>query len=308
MPNRSVWMDRPERGTVFGMSLLAWVALRLGRQRSQLLLFPICLYFFLFAPVARNALRTFLTRATKHRPSARALYHHFFVFAVTQLDRVYFLNGQLGLFDIRVNGKKELLDLLDAGRGCFLMGSHLGSYEVLRMRGLQQSDIHITALMREETAHKMNTVLHAINPDAPFDVIASGRVDSMLKVRERLDQGACIGILADRSLTDNAAVRLSFLGFPADFSIGPFRLAVMLERPMVFMVALYRGGNRYDIHFERLPGDGQDGGPSGSERALGDYVKRLEHYCVLDPSNWFNFYEFWPSEDRSRNGRTPEIS
>ena len=307
MHSRSVWMDRPERGHLLGMRLLAWVALRLGRQGSQWLLFPICLYFFLFAPLARNALRSFLTRA-RRRPSARALYHHFFVFAVTQLDRVFFLNGQIGLFDIRVYGETALSEILDSGRGCFLMGSHLGSFEALRTRGLQQSGVKITALMREETARKMNTVLHAINPDAPCEVIASGCVDSMLKVRERLDQGDCIGILADRSLTDNAAVRLPFLGSPADFSIGPFRLAVMLERPMVFMVALYRGGNRYDIHFEQLPGAAQDKSPAGSERALAAYVNRLEHYSVLEPSNWFNFYEFWPTEDRSRHGRSPEIS
>jgi predicted LPLAT superfamily acyltransferase len=23
------------------------------------------------------------------------------------------------------------------------------------------------------------------------------------------------------------------------------------------------------------------------------YVERLEHYCRLQPDNWFNFYDFW---------------
>jgi predicted LPLAT superfamily acyltransferase len=297
MHNRSIWMERPERGNLLGMKVLAWVALRLGRRCTRLFLWPICLYFLLFSPVACKAVRTFLMRATKHRPNIRDLFRHLFVYASTQLDRVYFLNGQIGLFDIRVYGERELSAVLAGGQGCFLMGSHLGSFEVLRVCGSQKSGIRISTLMHEESARKMNSVLRAINPAAPSEVIASGRIDSMLKVRDRLDRGDCIGILADRALTENAALRLLFLETPADFSVGPFRLAVMLGRPMGFMVGLYRGGNRYDIHFEQLSFDAESPSKAKSEQALLAYVRRLEYYCRLVPSNWFNFYDFWPPED-----------
>ncbi|MHB1605077.1 MAG: LpxL/LpxP family acyltransferase [Leptospirales bacterium] len=307
MHNRSVWMEHPERGNILGMSILVWVALRLGRRCARLLLLPVTLYFFLFSDSSRKALRTYLMRATKHRPTAKDLFHHFFVFAATQLDRVYFLNGQLDLFDIRVHGEKELAEILNLGQGCFLMGAHLGSFEVLRIRGFEQSGIHVSTLMYEEHASKINSILRTINPEAPYEIIASGRIDSMLKVRERLDRGDCVGILADRSLTDNTTLRLPFLDAPADFPVGPFRLALMLDRPMVFMVGLYRGENRYDIHFEQLPGDKRNGSKSGTEQAMSAYVQRLEHYCRLVPCNWFNFYEFWASDDRCGRGETPEI-
>ena len=48
------------------------------------------------------------------------------------------------------------------------------------------------------------------------------------------------------------AVALPFLGAPALFSDGPFRLAAMLRRKVVFMAGLYRGGNRYDLRFVEL--------------------------------------------------------
>jgi len=289
------------------MNILVWVALRLGRRGTRILLWPITFYFFLFAPVARKAVRSFLARATNQRPRARDVYRHLLVFATTQLDRVYFLNGQLGLFDIHVYGERELSKILDLGQGCFLMGSHLGSFEVLRIVGFQKSGIHVSTFMHEETARKINSVLRTVNPAIPFEIIAPGHIDSMLKVSERLDRGDCIGILADRSLTDNATVRFPFLGDPADFSVAPFRLAVMLGRPIFFMVGLYRGGNRYDIHFEQLPCDALTGTKAGSEQALAAYVQSLEYYCRLEPSNWFNFYEFWPLGDGSRKGGTPEI-
>lgn len=138
MHNRSVWMDQPERGNVLGMSILVWMALRLGRRGTRLLLLPISIYFFLFAPAARKAVRTYLARATKQRPRARDLFRHFLMFAATQLDRVYFLDGQLGLFDIHVYGERELSKILDLGQGCFLMGSHLGSFEILRILGFSE--------------------------------------------------------------------------------------------------------------------------------------------------------------------------
>ncbi|MHB1927007.1 MAG: LpxL/LpxP family acyltransferase [Leptospirillum sp.] len=298
MHNHALWMEQPERGSVILMGILVRIALHAGRRATRILLFPICLYFLLFSPTALKAVRTYLTRVTRRRPNVFELFHHFFVFATTQLDRVYFLNGQSDLFDIRVHGEKELLDLLRLGQGCFLMGAHLGSFEVLRIRGFQQSGIHVSTLMFKEHAHKINSILHMINPEAPYEIIASGRIDSMFKVREQVDRGYCVGILADRALNDNATIRLPFLGAEADFPIGPFRLATMLERPLVFMVGLFRGGNRYDIYFEQMAGEKTNSSKETAEQAMVAYVQRLERYCRLAPNNWFNFYEFWGPDNK----------
>jgi len=64
----------------------------------------------------------------------------------------------------------------------------------------------------------------------------------------------------------------------------------------VLMFGLYRGGARYDIHFERLPdiaGLPRSERGQAIERSLQNYVERMEHYCRLAPYNWFNFYGFW---------------
>jgi predicted LPLAT superfamily acyltransferase len=69
----------------------------------------------------------------------------------------------------------------------------------------------------------------------------------------------------------------------------------MLKRPVVLMVGLYLGGNRYHLHFERLIGEGELAlrDPQAVERWVQRYAQRLEHYCRLAPYNWFNFYDFW---------------
>ena len=64
---------------------------------------------------------------------AWAAARHIHTFAATVLDRIYLLGGQLDRFDIRVHGLAPLEALVDAGRGALLFGSHLGSFDALRV-------------------------------------------------------------------------------------------------------------------------------------------------------------------------------
>ena len=66
--------------------------------------------------------------------------------------------------------------------------------------------------------------------------------------------------------------------------------------PIILFFGLYRGGNRYEIHFEKL----FEGVTLNRDRRAAEiqnwtqrYVDRLEHYTRLAPYNWFNFYPFW---------------
>ena len=98
---------------------------------------------------------------------------------------------------------------------------------------------------------------------------------------------------------------LDFLGAPARFSDGPFRLAAMLRRPLYFMAGLYLGGNRYEMRFVLLadfrpeaPSDGLDT-DQRVRAAIERYVALLAALCVESPYNWFNFYDFWATDDAS---------
>ena len=182
------------------------------------------------------------------------------------------------------------------GKGVFLMGAHLGSFEVIRALGRQGDSSRVAMLMHEDNARKINAMLAAINPDAVQDIIGLGRLDSMLKVWERLDKGAAIGILADRTSGNDARCPVTLLGATANLPSGPFRMAAMLRRPVLFMTGLYLGGNRYAIHFEPVAdfstvARGQR--DAALETAVARYAMLLDKYCRAAPYNWFNFFDFW---------------
>lgn len=285
------WRERPERSHRLALRLMSWSALRLGRRASRLVLHPITAYFLLSAPRARRASREYLARALGRAPRYPDLYRHFYSFAATILDRVYFLHERFELFDISTQGEAGLHEQLRRGAGALLVGAHLGSFEALRALGRRDTGLRVAMVMYEENARMLNETLSAISPAAHQDVIALGRLDSMLRVRDRLAEGAIVGVLGDRGLGDEDMRELPFLGQPARFPAGPMRMAAMLRCRVYFMAGLYRGGNRYALRFEPLADFSAAG--ETPESALAAYAACLERHCREAPYNWFNFYDFW---------------
>lgn len=294
----AAWAHTPERSNMLMLRVMTWISLRLGRRAARVVLHLIAGYFLLFAPASRRASGDYLRRALGRPPRWRDLYQHFFTFAATIHDRVYLVNRRFDLFDFEVHGEDALRRLLAGGKGLVLMGAHLGSFEVIRAIGRKDTDVRVAMVMHEDNAQKINAMLAAINPEAVQDIIGLGHVDSMLKVRERLDEGGVVGILADRTPGNDTLCPVQILGAHANLPRGPFRMAALLQRPVVFMAGLYLGGNRYAIHFDPLAdfstvARGQR--DAVLEAAITRYAALLDQYCRKAPYNWFNFFDFWQS-------------
>jgi len=290
------WTTRRERGALPLIRLGVWIARRLGRRTARLFLYPLCLYFLVSSPAASRASRAYLRRALGRTPRLADIFTHFFTFASCLLDRVFLLNEQNDEFDITVHGEEALREIEQQGGGCMLFGAHFGSFEVARAIGRRRGTLPISLLMYEENAQKIRAALAAINPQLGTEVIGLGRLDSLITVAERLRCGHFIGVLADRNFDGKDLVRYPFLGAPAAFPQGPFRVAMLLRRPVVLMVGIYRGGRRYEVHFEPLA-EATEERPRDTQAWLDEimrrYVARVEHYCREAPFNWFNFYDFW---------------
>ena len=296
----AAWAQHGERGNRFALRLMAWIAVACGRRVARLVLHPITAYFLAFAPQARRQSARYLARALGRPATLADRYRHIHAFAATVLDRVYLARGRVQGFDLRLEGAPLMDALVAQGRGALLIGAHVGSFEALHAVGVSRPGLRVAMAMYPDNARLIHDTLQAIAPGFHLDIIAIGRPSSTLAVRDWLDAGGLVGMLGDRVLGSDSArlVELPFLGRTARFSDGPFRLALLLKRPLVFMAGLYRGGARYDVRFEPLadfsavPAD-----PAARDNLLRDalqaYVQRLENLCREAPYNWFNFYDFW---------------
>jgi predicted LPLAT superfamily acyltransferase len=290
------WIRHRERGSIALLRIMAFVSLHLGRTLSRIPLYGIAVYFFLFAPGARRHSRRYLRLALGRRPGARDRFRQILSFATTIHDRVYLINEQFGIFDITLEGETQILAQADKGRGALLMGAHMGSFEVMHSLGRRRRGLEVAMAMYEENARKINAILAAINPHLKSDIVSLGRIDAMLNIAERLDHGAFVGVLGDRTLGGEPVQAVTLLGERAYLPTGPMRAAAILRCPVFFMAGLYRGKNHYHVVFEPVADFSST--PAAARHlavrsAIDRYAALLDQYCRSDPYNWFNFHDFW---------------
>jgi predicted LPLAT superfamily acyltransferase len=292
---KAAWVEHRERGSPFLLRVMRFLSLRFGRRASRTVLYGIALYFFLFAPSARRASNAYLRLALGRAPTSRDRFLQILSFATTIHDRVYLINGQFEQFNISIEGEEMMLKHL-GDRGAMLLGAHMGSFEVMHCVGRIHGDLRIAMAMYEDNARKISSILAAINPNMEPDIVSLGRVGSMLDIAERLDQGAFVGVLGDRTLGAETVQTVTLLGERANLPQGPMRAAAILRCPVYFMAGLYRGGNHYHLVFEKVA---DFSGLGAGERstavcaAIDRYAALLDKYCRSDPYNWFNFFDFW---------------
>jgi predicted LPLAT superfamily acyltransferase len=290
-PAAAEWTRRPERGSPALVRFMARLSIAVGRPFSRLLMHVIAVYFYVFSPRARRESIAYLRRCLGREPSLAERFRVFHSFASTIHDRLFFICDRYDMFDVQVHGG----DLFAPG-GNLLMGAHVGSFEAMRATGHHHGHRRVAMAMYEENARRLNAILDAIHAGAHDDVVPLGHLDSMLALKARLDRGDLVGVLADRTLGAEPVVRIPFLGEPAPFPTGPMRMAAALRQPVFFMVGLYRGGNRYEVRFEKIAdftAQERAGRDAAIQAAIEAYAARLEHYVRAAPDNWFNFHDFW---------------
>jgi predicted LPLAT superfamily acyltransferase len=296
---QSNWARQPERGSLALLRAMAWVSLHLGRRAGRGVLYIIVVYYFLFSPTAAHHSRAYLRRVLGRAPRARDRFRQLLAFSTMIHDRVYLLNDRFGVFDIKVDAAPALERALAEGTGCFLIGAHLGSFEIMRSFGRRKSGVEVVVAMYDQNARKISAVLEAINPRAQPEIIPLGTIDAMLRIRSRLSEGAFVGMLADRTFGAEPRIRVNFLGSPAPFPVGPWGAGALLRRRVLFVAGIYCGANRYRVVIEEVADFSEIGAQARDAAVLAAiqrYAALLEQYCHHYPYNWFNFFDFWQEQ------------
>ena len=308
----TAWKERGEIGNTFWLRVIVWISRRCGRGVAQLFMWPTALYFFLRRGPERRASRLYLDRVLGRRASARDVYRHIHCFSATILDRLFLFSERFRRFDIRAHGLPALDEALAAGKGVLLIGSHLGSFDALRVLSLERPEVSVRIVLDIEHSQKLSQFLNALNPSLAASIINARDAGpaAAIAIKQALDGNAIVALLADRGQPNNPTQSASFLGFPAPFPLSPWLLAAVVKTPVMLAFGLYQGGNRYDLHFEMFADcvsiDRNRRAEVLSE-ILQRFADRLAHYARLAPYNWFNFYDFWnnvpdPSTVRGAGG------
>ena len=110
-----------------------------------------------------------------------------------------------------------MLETLARGNGAFLLGSHLGSFALVSSVGRRRPGLKVAMAMYDRQAGLLASFFNASGaPNAP-EIIALGHLEAMLRIRDCLDEGKFVGMLADRTFGEGQGQIVNFLGSPALF-------------------------------------------------------------------------------------------
>jgi predicted LPLAT superfamily acyltransferase len=280
------------------MWLIRCIACHGGRGLARLLLGPITVYFMLVRGPERRASRAYLLRVLTRPVHWRDTARHIHTFASVILDRVFLLSGRMDEFQVDVTGLDALHSQLDKGRGLLIFGSHLGSFDALRVLAQKRPDVQLRVVLDKAQAPAMTELLGALNPELASRIIDAS-MDStsiVMAIKQATDEGHPVAMLVDRSRPEDAALPAQFLGTQAQFPTSPWLIAALLKVPVVLAFGLYHGKAHYSLSFE-VYSEGMEVSRRNRAATLAalirGYAERLEHYARLAPYNWFNFYDFW---------------
>jgi predicted LPLAT superfamily acyltransferase len=305
-PNR--WARIAERGSLWGLRFTAWLFRAAGRGPTLVLVTLIVAYFFLTDRAGRRASAAYLRRvyATEagravlgHAPRAWDSFLHYRAFALSIVDRLAIWFGKTDEFQLATHGFEPFDRLAEQKRGAIVLGAHLGSFDVMRMLAVRNRTV-VNVLMFTVNAQRINQIFRELSPEVETRVIHvnPASVEAVFEVRRCLARGEHVAILGDRIEPGDRhrACRVPLLGGEVLLPQAPFLLASLLGCPVLLVVALRRGPQRYDVFTEqlaeqvRLPRVGRE---EAVRELLTTYAARLEHHCQRAPYEWFNFYDYW---------------
>jgi predicted LPLAT superfamily acyltransferase len=306
------WSDVPERGDTAAL-LFGFTTYRVfGRWLFSILLYPVVMYFLVTGAKARRASRDYMRRVRKRlealgrgTPPRLDTLRHFVEFGHAMLDKTAMWARALDPTAVELDDPAALERVREQHRGVLFISSHLGNIEVFRALVDSQA-VRVSALVFTNGSPELNRLNSTVGPRALERMIEIDSLgpDAVMKLHDKLHAGEHIGIAGDRLSVRHAerSVAVPFLGEPAPFPEGPFVLASLLACP-VYLIFCLRIGRRYRVFVEPfadpivLPRGERE---AALRQVIERYAQRLEHYCLMAPMQWFNFFDFWSQANEDR--------
>ena len=286
--------------------LYAWC----GKGLQKLVTVPVMACIYPFAKPARDALRAFYAVLAEvdpaaPRPTHRQLFRHLLGFAWSLADKTdaCTLKKDLPAMAVRDDaGWRAFRDLVSAGRGAFLVSTHVGTVEVLPALPL--------SLARAHTASSPASVPHVhafqqMGHDAVFTkmfmkhfdaskltlhAVEGIGVETAVRMQEAIGRGELVLMAGDRvSAGSGKTLAHRFLGRDCRWPKGVFAFAKLMESPVFFVTCVRTGWNAYEARFRLF--DAAEG--TTAPRLLDQYVAFLEEEVRAHPGQWYQFYRFF---------------
>ncbi|HEV2700804.1 MAG TPA: hypothetical protein VGV09_04180 [Steroidobacteraceae bacterium] len=297
------WAAARERGALVMMWLMFQGVKLLSRPLAMPFIYLSTAYFFVFGRGARAASKDYLSRVAAAAPDcgidARPVnvYRHFVSFARAIVDKQNAWLGRIDYSQVGIENHARMRLMAQSPHGVLLIGSHLGNLELCRALATLNHRVRLNVLVHTRHSKSFNQVLRMAGAtQVELIQVTELSAATALMLKSRIDQGEWVVIAGDRvPVHGGRTVDVRLLGATARVPVGPYVLASVLECPVHLLFCLRRPAG-YQVYFEPFCTQ------VCWQRAQRDaiiadlaqrFAARLEHYLLMEPLQWFNFYPFW---------------
>lgn len=282
-----------------------------GRRGFRLLLYPTMAYYYLSKRDARAASKEYLQQIEPYLNADKrrglSSFNHFLMFGEILMDKLLVWMGKILRDDVEFETPGTIREIETERKGGIIIVSHVGNFEVCSALANQIPDLNLTILIYTRHAQKFNKLMKRVSGSTDVEIMQVTDISPItaMQLSERINAGGYVVIAGDRTpVTGQKWIsRVRFLGREAPMPQGAFVLAGLLKCPVYLMFCLKHQG-RYHIYVELFARQLEFGNRKKRRQtldaAIQKFALRLEHYCLMEPLQWFNFFPYWddaPSTD-----------
>lgn len=284
------------RGNGAGLFIVYLFFRLFGYKGLRFILFFIVIYFSLTTPALKRNLREYYLLCT-NKFTYIIYYQHLFMFALVLSDR--FLSRK---FPSRysVVAKNSNPKLADMAKGALFLFSHVGDWSTCGLLA-SEKNIPINIVMQEANKESIQNFEKYIGDESVNRMkiidLSEGPIAVAIRIANAFQKAEIIAMMADRFLTKQGSVPVTFFGKTLLINKNPFEVAYNRKVPLIALLSLRKSDYHYDAYYYSLTAyDSNLSKEYAILKAAQEYANILEKALKDNPNQWFNHYDFFGSE------------
>lgn len=284
------------KGTVLGYKIFIFFIRNLGVRAAYGLLYFVALYYFFFAGKGTRSIYYYFHKRLNYSiaNSIISVYKSYYTFGKTIIDKAAISSGLKDRFTHECDGVENITRLLDKKQGGIMISAHVGNFEIAEFFFEEidtRSQISLVTTDAEHQNIKEYMEKVTVRSNVKF-ILVKEDMTHIFAINNALMSGELVCFTGDRYMKDQKVLTESLLGKDANFPAGPFLLASRLNVPVLFVYVMKETNKHYHLYARQAEVKNRD-----AQGLLKKYTKSVEWILKEYPLQWFNYFDFWETED-----------
>ena len=287
------WYQQKEQAAGEKRLIILWNIYKFcGRRFVKFLVFFITFFAFLGAKEPRKYSKKYLSIMGLNSGIINQ-FKHILMHSYSLLDKMEVFAGTFkpeNVFFDNENDKNNFIK--DLHKGVFIIGSHLGNIEMMRVFLRTSIKKPLNIFLSVDQCKIFNNFIKQIEIESPAKIypVEEININTSIEIKEKISAGEVVVMAGDRISKNSTNIKVPFLGKTIQLPSGTFKFAYLMEHPVYFVCAL-KEGEKYRIYLRKFDFTGTK--TETVKQMQQEYLAFLENLVPRYPFQFYHFYDFF---------------